>query len=140
MDSDSLEMFPVDQVTLVDLGNWKCKLSFALKISAEVPIGVLASTEVQDGMADSMCYTIGFCETWLKEKGLILAEIEIIVPHKGSYLKLADNLINFFAEKNIIVRVFSGVIIEIPDYDINLHKEEIDLAIDNFKKTMFQNN
>lgn len=137
---EARDKFPVNQFMLVDLGEWKCKVIFTFEIPEEISISTLANAQVQEMISMSVFYNIGYYEGWFRNKGLILAEIEIILPHKGSYLKLADNFINFYAEKNIIVRVLYGVLVEIPNYDINEHKAEIDLKIDNFKKTIFENN
>lgn len=140
MGNDDFQRFLVDQFNLIDLGEKKSRLVMAIHIPENELISFLASPSTRTMIETEICYAIGYFASWLKEFGLSLCETEIMLSHKGAYLDLANSLTTFFAEKNISVKVFYGISVHVPDYDLNGNKTKIDLQLKNFTGTMFTNN
>lgn len=130
--------FLTDTLILINLGQSMCKLVLPVGIRLEKGNKLSSITEnVKQRGRQNIEYSIGYFTKMLKEKKLILSEIDIILPLDGHYLRLSED---DTLHKKYKINYLCGSAISIPDFDINSNMKFVENQIKEFSKANVSNN
>jgi hypothetical protein len=130
-----------EHVACISLGPARCKLIFYILLGLKegVPFKMLSNAKFQQEFTENIVYDIGYWNALLKEKGQLLAEVEIVMPAAGQYLQLEDHFSSKL-KKKYKMKCTVGRMIVIENRDLNTNIKDIERAVSEFSKMNIHNN
>lgn len=114
------------------------KITFIVDGNVTTDIKKLSDLNLQKAILENFWYAIAWWKGALSKQGLLVSEVDIILPPLGEYLRMGEYFKNTFSiYDGVAVNVLEGVFVNIPNKDISNNIDRIDKQIKELGKKSF---
>jgi hypothetical protein len=136
----SSSKFITDTIVCINLGQTACKIIIPISMNLRdgVPLSKLLEDVSQQQFADYIFSAVGYFKRMLRERGMKLTEIDILLPIQGQYIQIEKRINDGLAAKYKIT-IMSGAAVHVPGRDINANMRYVEQQIKDFSENSMYN-